>query len=887
MSLATAGGGGAGVGGGGMAMSAGVAAHGGPSAMATHAQAHAHHGHGHSHAGPAPGGTTAPPPGSYAALAADVVDKSQNLTLRGVRGVARLPIVSIDLFGDGGEVAAFPPVFGDDEDGGGSNGNDNGDDGTARKQEREERLTKAIGTIGINRTDVVLAKDNDASHKAVRRLLTRGSGYEAVYKSSLVHDKAQAGDVTRSARIVKPHLLLGARRTDDVDPATLELYTVAQADDAAIAEVTDVARTHAVTIRNGTLDGSASPNGDDFDRVAFHLSLHSGKKGLTMLPEEAVGIAVSQAKRIAYRDYADDTAAGTARDGKNGGGRSEEDEEAYLDVPTAVALPGWACSDATAEGVIEACGGANVTLYQRPVAAAVGSLAPRSDNGASPKLLQKIGEKMNAVNKERQKRSMMAEARGEEPDGPTGPFHPVLIYAGSTAEGLEMQAVQLSKVQDMEEVDGLAPFGDFKVITSVAYRTNDPIGKVKQALNVLTANIDETMPDLFEDDGGPVSFVTFGTIASQLKMREALTKALAASSDEDWSSGTIPFQSTREECVATGAALLAAVSHGRLTTVVTEQRRDGKQRAKGKPGVAVQNSSCSAVGVRYNYFGDERADKWSDVRTIFDFDRRVPAGPYAIDFSAAECAAISANDGKDMEEDALVDASKQLSGAKHIPVREEAALGLRVQIVQRLERGGPWIKVGDVMKPLTMTKESEDDEDDTKKEIDAEPFACESSVLELSVNPVGMLTNAFISDGQSVVQATKSARNSTIRYYVGIVLAILFFGGFMVKSYMEEKIFDRDVERVLAFYKHAAPGSISDGDERNARWLVYKYKGKKDKLWRRLEAKYGVPVRHSWEWEDDGEVDVEAEETNLDKGDDDDASATDNSKPAEGEEPDL
>ena len=419
----------------------------------------------------------------------------------------------------------------DDDDGssGNDNGNDNGDDGTTKKQERGDRRTKAIGTIGINRTDVVLAKDNDASHKAVRRLLTRGSGYETVYKSSLVHDKAQAEDATRSARIVKPHLLLGARRTEDVDPATLELYTVAQADGAAIAEETDAARAHAVTIRNGTLDGGAAPNGDDFDRVAFHLSLHSGKKALTMLPEEAVGIAVSQAKRIAYRDYADDLAAGTTKDGEGGGGRSsEEDEEAYLDVPTAVALPAWACSDATAEGVIEACGGANVTLYQRPVAAAVGSLAPRSDNGASPMLLQKIGEKMNAVNKERQKRAMMAEARGEEPDGPTGPFHPVLIYAGSTAEGLEMQAIQLSRVQDMEEVDGLAPFGDFKVIASAAYRTNDPISKVKQALNVLTANIDETMPELFDDDGGPVSFVTFGSIPSQLKMREALTKALAA-----------------------------------------------------------------------------------------------------------------------------------------------------------------------------------------------------------------------------------------------------------------------------------------------------------------------------------------------------------------------
>eukprot|EP00563_Minutocellus_polymorphus_P009896 CAMPEP_0181026520 /NCGR_PEP_ID=MMETSP1070-20121207/3683_1 /TAXON_ID=265543 /ORGANISM="Minutocellus polymorphus, Strain NH13" /LENGTH=877 /DNA_ID=CAMNT_0023103717 /DNA_START=30 /DNA_END=2664 /DNA_ORIENTATION=- len=871
--------------GGGAGLGAGIAAHGGPSAMATHAAAHAHHQGGASHAGPAPG---VAPPGSFAALAADVVDRGQNLTLRGVRGVAGLPVVAIDLYGDGGEVAAFPPVAGEDEDTGNASGKKQKSAKAAAakaaakakaKAEEEPRSIKAIGSISVNRTDVVLKKDDDATHKAVRRLLTKGFGYETVMKAALMEDEKATNDAAKAARIVKPHLLLGVRRTAELDPATLALYTVADADGAAIAEVSDAARSNAVTIRNGTLDGSARPNGDDFDRVAFHLAIHGKKKGLTMLPDEAVGIVVAQAKRLAYKDYAEDIA--DADD-------DADSEEAYLEVPTAVAVPGWNCSDATSEALIEACGGgSNVALYQRPVAAAVGSLLPRSDTGAPSKLLQHVGEKLNAVNKERQMRARTAEARGEEPDGPTEAFHPVLVYAGATAEGLEMTAVQLSKIQDMDEVDGMAPFGDFKVITSVAYRTNDPMSKVKQALNVLTANIDEMMPELFDDDGGPVSFVTYGSISTQLKMREALTKALAASSDEDWSSGKIPFQSTKEECVACGVALLAAVSHGRLTTVVSETRKDGKQRAKGKPAVVVQNSSCSAVGVRYNYFGGSEK-KWSAVKTVFDFDRRVPAGPYSIEFSAAECAAIRANGGKDMEEEELLEASKTLGGAKNIPAREEAALALRVQVVQQLERDGTWIKVGDVMKPLTMTKKNDDDdEDDDDAKAKAEPFACEESILELSLNPVGMLTNAFISDGQSVVQATKSARNSAIRYYVGIAAAILFFGGFMVKSYMEEKIFERDVQRVLAFYKHAAPGSISDGDDRNARWLVYKYKGRKDKLWRRLEVKYDMEVKQAWEWDDDDQVQKEDGETEDLDGNSDEPKGDEQGEDKQDDEPDL
>jgi hypothetical protein len=79
----------------------------------------------------------------------------------------------------------------------------------------------------------------------------------------------------------------------------------------------------------------------------------------------------------------------------------------------------------------------------------------------------------------------------------------------------------------------------------------------------------------------------------------------------------------------------------------------------------------------------------------------------------------------------------------------------------------------------------------------------------------------------------------------------LFIGGFLVKSFVEERIFTRDTERVLAYYKRVAPNSLHDGNEHGARYLVWKYKGKKDKLWRRLEAKYGIPVKHAWEWEKD------------------------------------
>ena len=112
-----------------------------------------------------------------------------------------------------------------------------------------------------------------------------------------------------------------------------------------------------------------------------------------------------------------------------------------------------------------------------------------------------------------------------------------------------------------------------------------------------------------------------------------------------------------------------------------------------------------------------------------------------------------------------------------------------------------------------------------------------------------------------------AARNSTLRYWVGLIFAVLFFGGFLFKSYWEEHVLERDTKRILKYYKSVIPGSIQDGDEHNARYLAWKYRGKKDKLWRSLEKKYGEPVRDLHEYPDsnDEQGEDEDEEQNLDE----------------------
>jgi hypothetical protein len=124
-----------------------------------------------------------------------------------------------------------------------------------------------------------------------------------------------------------------------------------------------------------------------------------------------------------------------------------------------------------------------------------------------------------------------------------------------------------------------------------------------------------------------------------------------------------------------------------------------------------------------------------------------------------------------------------------------------------------------------------------------------------------------------------------LRYYIGIILAVLFFGGLFVRSYWEEHVFKRDTERLLAYYKHVLPGSMHDGDVDGARYVVYRYRYKKAKLWKMLEKKYEEEVRHVGEWGDydDGKGTTDEETMDLDDVQEDENADVGNGK----EEPDL
>jgi len=658
------------------------------------------------------------------------------------------------------------------------------------KNEPTDHLTPSV--VGKMKEKIAL-KSSESSHKTFRKWLSKSKGYE-----DLQSDVFTKLDDKTAVVIQSPELWLGLRHLEEGPDYLKKMVTHDDSNSPVIAEETspDVG----ITLANGALDGSV-PQGDDFDRVVCKVRLHETKKSLTVLPEEILQIILNQAQyHVARKNKASDG--------------DDDDNKNVMSYPCAIAVPAPYCNDQSIEALLDATGNTGV-IFQRSVCALAGSLIPGTKEKPN-----KIINHLHSTTQERQKEFQLEQIKNSKAILNESML---LLLAGVTKDTAECTAIQISSKQEEKYA---CLYGNFKVMCNVSYRHENPESILDKCMTELFENLDRVAPEAT----APLGMITYGTNAEQKSIQgrwDVLKKGL-----ETWED--VPQFFTKSDCVAIGTGVLGAVSHGRLSTFV---RLPNKKRPKVQLAIQTQNVAPVAVGVTMNYHGSEE-EKWIPVKTIFDFDRRVPAGPYSLELSAAECAILRSGKFSDVSDEEFEKAVKGKEAAKHIPEREQAALNLRIQIVQKFTREGEWIKVGDAMSPLTIV------------EKDEEKTACENVILELSLGLSGLITQSLIGDRQSVVQATKSARNSTIMYYLGTAFAILFFGGFMVKSYWDEHIFERDTRRLLAYYKHAIPGSMLDGNVQNARYVVYKYRKKKATLWRGLEKKYDTKVLLEHEWED-------------------------------------
>lgn len=554
--------------------------------------------------------------------------------------------------------------------------------------------------VGKMKAKVCFKKDSEVSQKSLRKYLANKASYFSLQADSISKTDSDA------AVLERPQEWLGLRRMGDAPDFIRERSSQVG---GSLKE-----GTVGVSIMNSTLDGS-EPQNDDFDRVVYQVRLAKSKKPLAILPEEACQLMFHQAQLHVAAKVAPEHL---------------KDETAVLCYPLAVALPAWMMHDAAVEAVLEATGNTGV-VFQRSVCALAGALI-LSPDGKPNALLERLQKVRAALAKDFSRRKV---------EDPTAVFEDecLLLMLGMTDECFECTAIQVSNVQ--QELTTCL-FGDFKVLANVSFQDEQPVGVMSKALHDLQEALSLVAPEA----DGPAGIVTYGTPAEQDKIRKQWDTKLKSDLKE-WKK--VPVFPSKSDCVAMGTALLGAISHGRQIAL-DDSKGD---RVKAVMGLRVQNVAPAAVGVRVNYHGGDE-DKWTDIKTIFDFDRRLPAGPYAIEFLASE-AVIHRQASKDgspsaesMDEEAFLKASKDKEGSKHIPEREEAALGLKVQLLQKWARNAEWKPVGDPIEPLVKKEpptdidmDAEDDDEDGWKRI-----GCESATLEVSLGIHGMITTSLSGD---------------------------------------------------------------------------------------------------------------------------------------------
>jgi hypothetical protein len=539
--------------------------------------------------------------------------------------------------------------------------------------------------VGKMRSNVAFQATENAQ-KTLRKWLAKQKTFTSLQADAL----AKNSDDPNAVVIEKPQRWLGLRRLEDTPEFIRSRVPTQGGVTPSISE--EESQDVGVTMINSTLDGT-QPQGDDFDRVVCNVRVHPSKKALTLLPEEATQILINQAQiHVANKTKA-------------------EDEDEIIDYPCAVAVPAFACTDAAAEALYEATGSSGV-FFQRSLCALTGALLPGPEGKPNPLL-----ERLNIV-----RTAMLKEFQVEKSKDPDAAFDEdvLVIMLGMTDDGFECTAVQVSCLQ-MNNTSCL--YGNFKVLSNVSYQAANPLVKTKQCCEEVEAAIEKMTPEA----DGPAAIVTYGSNAEQVSIGGNWNTIKLKL--KEWAQ--VPIIKTKTDCVAMGTAVLGAVSHGRLSVLV-----DAGAKKKAELGIRVQNVAPVAVGVQMNYSGGA-AKKWEPVKVIFDFDRRVPAGPYPIDLKAADCVVHKSGVSADTDEEAFIKASKEAEGSRGIPKREKAALDLKIQIVQKWTRDGDWVKVGDAIEPLVKLEGSGDDE---------KRVACESVSLELGLGITGMITTNLVGE---------------------------------------------------------------------------------------------------------------------------------------------
>ena len=467
-------------------------------------------------------------------------------------------------------------------------------------------------------------------------------------------------------------------------------------------------------------------------------------------------------------------------------------------------------------------------LPPKPVCALIGSLYDQERASGSPVI--------RAVNDEVTRLLMITKQLGiqdtKRPPCVKEREMPIFLTVGKRGGFVEIAVVrgeELSSIGKTEDGMQCPGFGKFTVVSKVVNRITDS-ETVRRSITAARNKAQRVM-----EGRGICLVLNYGDNCDEIFTGELLDELKEKGTGGLKGSDRPKVYNSPEQAASIGAAFLTACG--------------GEGRMKIGPSLYQRVQDVVSCGVGFRI-----VTKSGDyIKTVFDVDRSLPA-KYEFEISAAEVAAME--DGKG----ALGEVDEQelsvYEGRKAIEKTIAAASGLEVSIVQKFGREEKaWKGVPvfgnssgmlqtSALKPLVFSRGDED-------------VACPHATITFTMDTAGMCNSKLVRDEIAIEQHTKAEEKGNRIWYYVLAFFVLLFAAISYRSYKVTYVFNYNVKKLHRYYAHV---NKTLNNLQEAQYIVYEYQDREDKLWEKLEKKYGEKVLEPHEYPDIVEEEEEEEE---------------------------
>jgi len=213
---------------------------------------------------------------------------------------------------------------------------------------------------------------------------------------------------------------------------------------------------------------------------------------------------------------------------------------------------------------------------------------------------------------------------------------------------------------------------------------------------------------------------------------------------------------------------------------------------------------------------------------------------YEMVFTSAHIALLVGEKGGAFTDDVDDEELERYKISKKVGERVQAAEGFRAVVTERIGVDGEF-KACPTMNGGSVEASTEYFHPLMFEGSDGAKVACDECVVYLSIDTAGCVSSKIARDRTPIAVRQKSDASASWFWYKFIAVLVLVFCAISYRTYTVTHVFSYNTRKLHRFYQFEVKKKINSIQE--ARYIVYTYQDKEERLWEKLERKYGIKVQ--------------------------------------------